>query len=180
MHIKSIITSITVWQLIILVIGFTYLLTTCTSHPLLKASLAQSGQVLSKFKPLQVPRQFAFPGFQTTWIPTHYSMLIFTTQLLNSPRLGLDPTETSRILHLGPTGPSFSPISEDEYEIEHILKEFYFKGEHQYSILQHGFRLSEDCWIPLTNMGNSHELLKAWEDEKTPLWHSLRYQRDVS
>ena len=66
MHKKSTMTRITMQKLILLVIGFGYLFTTCTSHLLPKASLAQGGWVISKFKPSQIPRQFAFLGFWTT------------------------------------------------------------------------------------------------------------------
>ena len=77
-------------QLIILVIGFAYPLATCTSHPPPKASLTHCGWVLCKFKPSQVSEQFAFVGFQTTWMSTLHSILVFSSQMLHSSKLGLD------------------------------------------------------------------------------------------
>ena len=83
-------TSITTQELILLVIGFGYPLATCTSHLPPKANLAQGGCILSKFKPLQVTSQFSFFSFQTTWLFTQNSALIFSSQLLRNPTLVLD------------------------------------------------------------------------------------------
>ena len=41
------------------------------------------------------------------------------------------PTGTSGTSHLGPTGPSSLPISEDEYDTECTLREHCFRGERQ-------------------------------------------------
>ena len=96
------------------------------------------------------------------------------------PQAGSGPTGTSGTSHPGPTGPSSSPISEDEYEIECILRKYFFWDKCQYLVCQHGYRLSEDCWVQLSDIINTYKLLKAQEDERTLLWHSLRCHRDVS
>ena len=62
MYKKSTMTSVSMQNPILIVIGFGFPFESCTSHPIPKASLAQGGWVLSKFKPSQVPRQFAFVG----------------------------------------------------------------------------------------------------------------------
>ena len=67
-----------------------------------------------------------------------------------------------------------------EYKIDCILRECLVHGKCQYLVHWHGCRPSEDCWIQLADVGNAHELLKAWEDERTPLQRNPRYHRDNS
>ena len=45
------------------------------------------------------------------------------------PQAGPRPISTSMTSHLGQTGPTSSPISEAEYEIECILRERLFQGK---------------------------------------------------
>ena len=161
-------------------IGFGYPLATCTSHPPPKASLAHGGWVLSKFKPSQVPRQFDFLGFQTTWLSTQHSMLIFSSQLLHHPKLGLDQQGHPGHHIQGKLGLLLHLSLRPNMKIDCILREHLFWGERQYLVHWHGYGPSEDCWIPLADMSNARKLLKAWEDERTPLWHSPRCHRDVS
>ena len=88
-------------------------------------------------------------------------------------------TGTSRVLDRGPTGPFSSLVSKDDYGIECILRERLFGGKRQYLVHWYGYGPSEDCWILLSDMGNAHELLKAWEDERKSLHYSPKCHRDV-
>ena len=80
--------SITIQQPTVPVIGFGFPLATCIYHPPPKDSLALGGWVFSQFKTLQVTRQFALPGFQTTLLSAQHLILISSNQLLHYPRLG--------------------------------------------------------------------------------------------
>ena len=110
-----------------------------------------------------------FQAFQTTWLSTRHSMLIFSSQLLHHPRLGLD--QQGHLGHhiQGQLGLFLHLSQRMNIRLNASSGSTCSKGERQYLVNWHGYRPSETIGSHLLIWAMLMKLLKAWEDERPSL-----------